>query len=733
MLGASEKIALLSRQNEALLHVNKMLDQENTELRERCHQLENEMADLKTSLPIAVPSSPSPSSAPSALSSSQATEEGKANPPPLLGDPNAGRASAPAATAVMLTASPQAGESGGGGSSSGGETINEISRCQQQILFLAKHGEKDLSHGLGRCQAEYEQHQAHLQQEESLLRDLSSEYELLQSKSTSASSSAPSSTRQTLERALSIPSSLGRLASRLSIVATSATTTAALAASSQQETPPSQPPAEESSEPLTLPASAPADALGPEDTPEPLEASSSGSGIESLQKKLEDLRQEISLQEAVCVEKRRQLHDLKKVQEVYSKETNSLRQIILFLDHRSTATATAKANSSTSEAQQERGQESHEEGEGDSLAPPLVPNSETLWAMKNLNLKNAALTEELRSVKQRFSSVIGRMEGFSLSKFTMNVLGGDSHSSSNGNPDQLPQGPQGEGEEAREAPDGEREPMSEGQTGLSTSTVVETAATSTPAAIQRAVCGDPFDDAPVELLFPSPSSPPATAPAAATVPLEDMTSAMASEAPEESSTACDLTEKWTPAFVCAVSQWSRKSRREVVFILRVRNVGTDIRDWSVVKSFPECKALRMKLKPFISSTPSSSLPPLSFPSSSSSSAPAAAIDNLFPADAMTLFSISDDVAEERKEALNSYLVALCSGSHISLGSSPPLSSAHSPQGPGLRSHRGVPERGGVCEYGSDLRERRRPGDHRQRCRELAVRRPPVSRQGVCWS
>lgn len=40
---------------------------------------------------------------------------------------------------------------------------------------------------------------------------------------------------------------------------------------------------------------------------------------------------------------------------------------------------------------------------------------------------------------------------------------------------------------------------------------------------------------------------------------------------------------------------------------------------------------------------------------------------LFPPDGMTLFSISDDLAEERKEALNSYIVALCSGSNISLG------------------------------------------------------------------
>jgi hypothetical protein len=673
MLGASEKIALLSRQNEALLHLNKMFDTENTELRERCHQLENEMTDLKTSLPIAVPTNSHPpaahststatasafGSSVSVSSSSQlstgdskatATMSTTATPPSTVTANTVSSTDSTSTSAATATAASSSSRATAAVVLSSQQElegdISQISRCQQQILFLAKHGEKDLSHSLARYQAEYEEQQAQLQREESLLRDLSHEYELLQNQSQSqqtnastgatASGATPSSTRQTLERALSIPSlSLGRLASRLSIVASSATTASAVAAatasgatSDSTSIPSQENESSSATEALSAPEIIPVSTLATgtaaaeeatEDrdsapVTDPVATASvvatSTTAAAAAEEKLTALHQKLSLQESLCVDKRQRLQETKKTLAIYFKETNSLRQIILFLDQRNSS----QGDSSGEELQQprqkrqaphgetgaeaERGTEGATEGEGE--GDELIANSETLWAMKNLNQKNAALAEELRSVKQRFSSVIGRMEGFSLSKFalSMNVLGGagttapvvaDTQSSS-ADQQQQPQGQlqgQGQGQGI-----GQQEPNRPREMGSETIAMTRDC--------------DPFDDTPVELLFPSPSSPPAAPSSAAADPSASTSDSvldlsMATSDPlEELPSASDLSEKWTPAFVCAVSQWSRKSRREVVFILRVRNLGTDIRDWSVVKSFPECKALRMKLKPFIS-------------------------------------------------------------------------------------------------------------------------------------
>ena len=93
----------------------------------------------------------------------------------------------------------------------------------------------------------------------------------------------------------------------------------------------------------------------------------------------------------------------------------------------------------------------------------------------------------------------------------------------------------------------------------------------------------PFNETPVELLFPSPFE-------------EGSTDQI--HIPEKKVFIIEK-ERWKPPFVCAVSQWSRKNRREIIFILRIRHVGIDIRDWSIMKTFADFKALRSKLKPFI--------------------------------------------------------------------------------------------------------------------------------------
>jgi cell division septum initiation protein DivIVA len=50
----------------------------------------------------------------------------------------------------------------------------------------------------------------------------------------------------------------------------------------------------------------------------------------------------------------------------------------------------------------------------------LIPNSDAQWTLKDLSQKNAALTEELSKVRARFSSVLGVMDSFSLSNFKIN-------------------------------------------------------------------------------------------------------------------------------------------------------------------------------------------------------------------------------------------------------------------------------------------------------------------------
>ncbi|CAE7539038.1 unnamed protein product, partial [Symbiodinium microadriaticum] len=74
-----------------------------------------------------------------------------------------------------------------------------------------------------------------------------------------------------------------------------------------------------------------------------------------------------------------------------------IRQIVLFLSSSSTSSATD--------------------------SPQLVKHADALWEVQELNQKNAALADELSRVKQRFTSVLGRMDGFSLGNFRLQMAG----------------------------------------------------------------------------------------------------------------------------------------------------------------------------------------------------------------------------------------------------------------------------------------------------------------------
>lgn len=142
----------------------------------------------------------------------------------------------------------------------------------------------------------------------------------------------------------------------------------------------------------------------------------------------------------------------------------------------------------------------------------LVTDVDTQWAVKDLNRQNAALTDELRRVKMRFTSVLGKMEAFSMSKFRS-----------------------------------------------ATSTVIEDNAGT-----------DDVSNTASEL---SSSTLSVVSPAGASRP-------------------------WQSDVSGVVKDWSRQSRRDVSFIVSVRVVGDDVRDWTLLKSFADFKAFRAKLKPF---------------------------------------------------------------------------------------------------------------------------------------
>jgi hypothetical protein len=187
-------------------------------------------------------------------------------------------------------------------------------------------------------------------------------------------------------------------------------------------------------------------------------------------------------------------------------ELSGLRQIILYMTKlladgsKSHATATATATV-TGDDETER-----EGGSGGVGGLTLVPDVDAQWAMKDLNQQNAALADELRRVKMRFTSVLGKMEAFSMSKF-------------------------------RSAPTSEEHST-------------------------------------------------------------DDVDAVAVGGNSSGSVAQSRAKVWQSDVSGAVKDWSRQGRRDVSFIVTVRIVGADIRDWTLLKSFADFKTFRAKLKPF---------------------------------------------------------------------------------------------------------------------------------------
>lgn len=101
-----------------------------------------------------------------------------------------------------------------------------------------------------------------------------------------------------------------------------------------------------------------------------------------------------------------------------------------------------------------------------------------------------------------------------------------------------------------------------------------------------------------------------------------------------------IAQNWSPNFIGAVNTWSRQGR-ECIFIISVRAVGEGVSEWTVMKTFNEFKALKAILKPF-----------------------SAAIDSSFPGDYFSFFSLSDEAAKDRMEALNTYLLSVCGCQNI---------------------------------------------------------------------
>ena len=96
-----------------------------------------------------------------------------------------------------------------------------------------------------------------------------------------------------------------------------------------------------------------------------------------------------------------------------------------------------------------------------------------------------------------------------------------------------------------------------------------------------------------------------------------------------------IAQNWSPNFIGAVNTWSRQGR-EIIFIISVRAVGEGVSEWTVMKTFNEFKALKGILKAFN-----------------------ATIDSSFPGEYFSFFSLSDEAAEDRMEALNTYLLSVC--------------------------------------------------------------------------
>jgi len=202
----------------------------------------------------------------------------------------------------------------------------------------------------------------------------------------------------------------------------------------------------------------------------------------------------------------------------------------------------------------------------------LVSDVEAQWQVKDLLSKNAALSDELKNVKDRFSSVLGTMDNFSMSTFRVNQVSGES------------------------------------EDGAKQQSVSQTEEPSQEVGEEKSARN-------VSIAPP-------------------VVQVMKERINVKSSLA------WSPNFIGAVNTWSRQGR-EVIFIISVRAVGDGVSEWTVMKTFNDFKTLRGHLKTYSN-----------------------AIDSSFPGDYYSFFSLSDEAAEDRKEALNTYLLSVCGSQSI---------------------------------------------------------------------
>jgi myosin-5 len=95
---------------------------------------------------------------------------------------------------------------------------------------------------------------------------------------------------------------------------------------------------------------------------------------------------------------------------------------------------------------------------------------------------------------------------------------------------------------------------------------------------------------------PSPSLTPAAE--HSNVDSGDFTTSMAPSPPSSSSLAGAMTkEKWNPDFIGSVGAWARSGKRDVTFIISVRAVDAgSVAEWTVTRSFNDFKALRQNIK-----------------------------------------------------------------------------------------------------------------------------------------
>ena len=219
--------------------------------------------------------------------------------------------------------------------------------------------------------------------------------------------------------------------------------------------------------------------------------------IDLLHSKIKRLHEELSIEKTHLETLQKQYDDCDGTDASSVAELSGLRQIILYMTQLM-------------------------EGKEESL--DLVPDGDAQWAVQDLNQKNAALADELRRVKQRFSSVLGKMEAFSLTKFRTGSA------------------PAGDGGAA--------------DSGVSTAL-----------------------------------------PSKVRIPVMSMRSGSGSFSPPQRGNSMQI-PVWTSDITSAVKAWSRQGRKDISFIVTVRAVGVDVRDWTLIKTFPDFKGLRAKMKVF---------------------------------------------------------------------------------------------------------------------------------------